>query len=239
MKKLIVLLFVFQYVCTITLLQAQHDKQFYQYVIINDELSQAINEVIDSSLTCPYFSILQNPFLVKVVFYDGQFISITLMPYSVTRIMKSIEWLTQSRIGIGKHNDIFFLVLNLTEDSSDTAFKYFLSKSNNKSCLPNVVSYNLQDHHPVLYNHITIYYNIHGQQLEQDPNDMELCRDDCCFSYLVKKNDTWKSIARKSHCPQFLLKKAYPFMKKPIEGYMIDFRYLFKDNALEQLAPSL
>lgn len=236
MKRIILLLVLLLYI-TSNLLQAQVNNKFNQCQIVNSELAIAIKNVIDSSLKCPYFSVLRNPFLVNVVFYDNDFIGVSVLPYSITRLSNSILFSKGKTFGAGMIGDIYFYVTNCT--SSDSILCRFLKRNKTTIRFPNIVSHNIRDQHVIFVQHVTIYYNINGEKLEHDSEDMELCNNFCGFSYLVTKKDTWKTIAKKSHCPIQILKDAYPNMRKPIEGYLIDFQYLFDEKGLKDIEPAL
>lgn len=221
----------------ISLLQAQTNKRYDRCHIVNNELDRAIREVVDSAKKCPYFSVLETPFLIKLVFYGHDFIGITVMPYSITRIAPSfLNTDIDHFIGAGRIGNYFFYAISREEEF---VFDDYFEKTKTKIRFPNEQSFNLMDHHIVLSNHITIYYDIVDQRFVQSPDDMELCQNRCMFTYLVKKNDSWKSISRKSRCPEQLLREAYPKMKKPLDGFLIDFQYIFKDDKLIKIVPSL
>ena len=235
-KKYICLVFSLIFFC-ISLLQAQTNKQYDRYCIVNKELDRAIGEVVDSALKCPYFSVLKTPFLIKIVFYGQDFIGITVMPYSVTRnALSFLNTNINHFIAAGRIGNYFFYAINRGDE---TDFNDYFEKTKTKIRFPDEKSFNLVDQHIVLYNHITIYYDIEDQKLVQSPEDMELCHNKCMFAYLAKRNDSWKSISRKSHCSEQLLREAYPKMKKPIDGFLIDFQYIFKDDELIGIVPSL
>lgn len=208
---------------------------YNKYEVANVELAQAIDSVMERANKMEYFSVLDNPYMIRI-FIQDTLITIRAMPYSITLITNGIQNIDDNRIGAGMYKDKFFLV---TDMSRFDKINQFFRKVNGKQSCPLHPSPNLIDQNLIFYHHILEWYDVKNNHLFLNEDDGIEASDKCFFIYECKWYDNWRSIARKSHCPVIMLKNEYKQLKRPIKGYLFHFQYIIKNNKLKSISTIL
>jgi hypothetical protein len=205
-----------------------------EYEFIDTEICHTLDIFFDSLMVSYYqYSILKQPFLTFITF-DSSEVSITTTAYSCS--VFSYQNSALSEIFPNYHPQIkeygysFYRDHLLLISSFDTTLtNLFFKKNGNYQKIIFHNSDNILDHIVTLQVNVDATYNYVDGRLILDDDFQGSERDVYEYLYLIKKDDTWNSIAQKMNCSVSDLTNGYE-ERLPIPGCYLLVRFYFEND---------
>lgn len=206
-------------------------KQFSLYTVSSASMQKVFDEIIDLAEECPYFYSLNKEYYLSVALDSNEF-TLDVFPLNVNSIIRSTNNNYVSSFGVCFYKKKLIVVCDYSKiQTIDTFFVSMdtvvdLVFESNDNLFDLVFPTNSQ---------IRTYYSFENGTIMQqfDIGDVDAwCggNDRNMFEYVVRKGDTWKSIAKKCGSTETELRQEFPEFDAPIPGFFIILFYILDES---------
>lgn len=203
---------------------------FDEYVVHSAEMESILYEVVSLAKSNPFFRTTNNKFIVLLCL-ESKACTFAICPQNATTL-----YFYRSSPGVAKNGVCYFegQMFFIQNYSTDSSFDTFFARTDNAIDVIVNHSENVYDHIIPINRCMELSYLISDGKLirnEKDENPKDWCgfNDRWHFVYLIKKDDSWESIAVKCGCKENDLKQCYPEYSSPPSGFLIDVEYVFDE----------